>query len=82
MINILIFLACLQLLLVAWLAWRTLKSSAETKLLQSLDEKHRAMLLDLNDGLNKLGDRMNTGSQADAEKMARYVLSLDGEKEH
>jgi len=76
MINILIFLACLQLLLVAWLVWRTLKSSAETKLLQSLDEKHRAMLLDLNDGLNKLGDRMNTGSQADAEKL-RFIVAQE-----
>ena len=73
MMNVLIFLAILQTLLLAWLIWRALKNVSETKLLQSLEDKHRAMLLDLNDGLNKLGDRMNTASQADAEKLRQSV---------
>ena len=77
MLNILIFLVTLQLFLLAWLAWRALKSSVEAKLLQSLEDKHRAMLLDLNDSLNKLGDRMNTASQDNSERM-RNTLNEQG----
>ena len=77
MLSILIFFAILQVLLLAWLAWRALKSSAEAKLLQSLEDKHRAMLLDLNDSLNKLGDRMNTASQDSGERM-RNTLNEQG----
>lgn len=77
MLSILIFFAILQVLLLAWLAWRALKSSAEAKLLQSLEDKHRAMLLDLNDSLNKLGDRMNAASQDSGERM-RNTLNEQG----
>ena len=79
MLNILIFLIGLTLLLVVWLLWRSYQSSQNTQLMQSLltslEDKHRAMLLDLNDGLNKLGDRMNSASQADAEKLRQSVSS-------
>ena len=79
MLNILIFLVGLTLLLVVWLLWRSYQSSQNTQLMQSLltslEDKHRAMLLDLNDGLNKLGDRMNSASQADAEKLRQSVSS-------
>ena len=73
MMNVLIFLAILQTLLLAWLLWRGHQNAQNAQLLQSLEDKHRAMLLDLNDGLNKLGDRMNTASQADAEKLRQSV---------
>ena len=79
MLNILIFLIGLTLLLVVWLLWRSYQSSQNTQLMQSLltslEDKHRAMLLDLNDGLNKLGDRMNSASQADAEMLRQSVSS-------
>lgn len=77
MTNLLIFLVCLQLVLLAWLALRTLKSSAETKLLQTLEDKHRAMLTDLNDAMNKLADRMNSGLQDNSERL-RNTLSEQG----
>lgn len=77
MTNLLIFLVCLQLVLLAWLALRTLKSSAETKLLQTLEDKHRAMLTDLNDAMNKLADRMNSGLQDNSERL-RDTLSEQG----
>ena len=77
MMNALIFLAILQLTLLVWLIWRALKNVSETKLLQSLEDKHRAMLLDLNDSLNKLGDRMNAASQDNSERM-RNTLSEQG----
>ncbi len=77
MTNLLIFLVCLQLVLLVWLAWRTIKSSAETKLLQTLEDKHRAMLTDLNDAMNKLADRMNSGLQDNSERL-RDTLSEQG----
>ena len=66
----------LILLLLAWLAWREFNSSKNSALLSQLEEKHRAMLLDLNDGLNKLGDRMNTASQGSSE-MLKNAVSLE-----
>ena len=80
MISILIFLAILQLVLLTWLVWRSLNNVAETKLLQSLEDKHRAMLLDLNESLNKLGDRMNTASQDNSERM-RNTLNEQGKSQ-
>ncbi len=74
--NILIFLGVLQIGLLLWLLFRLYKSNAQTQLLQNLEDKHRAMLLDLNDGLNKLGDRMNTASQGSAE-MLKNSVSLE-----
>ena len=73
MINLLILIAIVQLILLAWLVWRSLKNSAEAKLLQNLEDKHRAMLVDLNDGLNKLADRMNTASQANSDNLKNTV---------
>ncbi len=72
-LEILIGLVCLLVLLVAWLIWHTLKSAKNALLLQSLDEKHRIMLLDLNDGLNKLGDRLSVGSQEAGERLKTTV---------
>ena len=57
------------LLLVVLLRQSSNKPQAESALLAQLEEKHRAMLLDLNDGLNKLGDRLNTSSQESSERL-------------
>ena len=40
---------------------------------KQLEDKHRAMLLDLNDGLNKLGDRLNIASQSNSEMLKSSV---------
>jgi len=79
MTNLLVFLVILQLALLAWLAWRSFKNSAETKLLQTLEDKHRAMLLDLNDAMNKLADRMNTSSHEMSERIST-ALQDNGER--
>lgn len=71
--EILIGLACLQVLLVAWLIWQSIQSTKSTQLLQSLEEKHRAMLLDVNDGLNKLGDRLGTNAQEASDRLKTSV---------
>jgi DNA recombination protein RmuC len=62
------------LLLVLWLVWRSTQSQS-ADLLKQLEDKHRAMLIDLNDGLTKLGDRMNTASQGSAEMLKNSVSS-------
>ena len=69
------------LFLVAWLLWRSYQNQLAALLLKQLEDqlenqlenKHRAMLLDLNDGLNKLADRMNTASQANSEMLKSSV---------
>lgn len=89
LLEILIGLVCLLLLLVAWLVWQTFAAAKnkqqrqaedEQRLLatrqaeeQRLDEKHRAMLVDLNDGLNKLGDRLSTTSQESGDRLKTSV---------
>jgi DNA recombination protein RmuC len=75
-LNTLQLIATLIILLLAlWLAWREYQSSKNTLLLQQLEDKHRAMLLDLNDGLNKLGDRLNAASQSNGEMLKSSVSS-------
>ncbi len=73
MINLLTILVCLQLVVMAWLTWRSFKNSSEAKLLQSMEEKHRAMLLDMNDSLNRLGDRIQLASQGSADLLKNAV---------
>jgi DNA recombination protein RmuC len=60
----------LAMLVLIWLHW---KNQSANKLVISLDEKHRAMLLDLNDGLNKLGDRLNQVSQDNSDRLKASV---------
>jgi DNA recombination protein RmuC len=62
----------LVLLLTLWLAWRSTQNQY-SELVKQLEEKHRAMLLDLNDGLNKLGDRLNVASQDSGDKLKQSV---------
>lgn len=71
-----ILLLVLTLVLLAWLAWREFSSSKNTVLLNQLEDKHRAMLLDLNDGLNKLADRLNTATQDNSDRL-KVQVSLE-----
>jgi DNA recombination protein RmuC len=57
------------MVLMVWLLLRTFQNQSSDILVKQLEEKHRAMLLDLNDGLNKLGDRLNATSQENAERL-------------
>lgn len=66
---ILVVLVGLSFLLLLWLAFRPESSSLNTQ----LEEKHRAMLTDLNDGLNKLGDRLNTVLVDSSERLKQGV---------
>jgi DNA recombination protein RmuC len=75
--TFLLLLSCLIALLLAWLIWRSYSNQSAALLLKHLEDqlelKHRAMLLDLNDGLNKLGDRMNASSQSNSEILKSAV---------
>ena len=75
--EIITLLLVIAIFLLIWLAWREYQSSNNTLLLQQLEDqlenKHRAMLLDLNDGLNKLGDRLNAASQLSGEMLKSSV---------
>ena len=82
--TILIVLAVLCLALLVWLVWQQFSSNAAqqvseqaalhaTQLAQLLEEKHRAMLLDLHDGLNKLSDRLGATSLETSERLRTSV---------
>ena len=72
-ITFIVALLCLALLL--WLLHQ-LNHRQDEALLPALEEKHRAMLLDLNDGLNKLGDRLNAASNESGERL-RAAVALE-----
>jgi DNA recombination protein RmuC len=72
-VLLLVLLIVLQLLITSWLAWREVTNSNNNSLFVQLEDKHRAMLLDLNDGLNKLADRMNIASQSNSENLKNTV---------
>jgi DNA recombination protein RmuC len=65
----------LIIVLLIWLLWRSYQSQTNDLLLKQLEDKHRAMLLDLNDGLNKLGDRMNAASQQGSDRLKQSVAN-------
>ena len=46
-----------------------------TLIAQQFEEKHRAMLLDVNDGLNKLGDRLSASSNESSERLRASVAA-------
>jgi len=72
-ITLIVALLCLALLL--WLL-RQLNHRQDEAILPALEEKHRTMLLDLNDGLNKLGDRLNAASNESGERL-RAAVALE-----
>jgi DNA recombination protein RmuC len=72
--TLILILVALCLLVLVWLAWRQSSATDSTAtLLQQLEDKHRAMLLDLHDGLNKLGDRLNASSSEGGERLRNAV---------
>lgn len=70
---LILFLSGCTLVLLAWLLRRSFRNDANAQLLAQLEEKHRAMLVDLHDGLNKLGDRLNTLSSESSERLRASV---------
>jgi DNA recombination protein RmuC len=81
MIQILILVvASAILLLILWQIFRANQLDKNSDviqqaILQQLEEKHRAMLLDFNDGLNKLGDRLSASSNETSERLRASVAT-------
>jgi DNA recombination protein RmuC len=59
MLNFILILLVLLSALAAYLFWRFHNQSPEAVMLKALEEKHREMIVGLNDSLNKLTDRLN-----------------------
>ena len=55
--------------------WRAGQPDKSHLILQQLEDKHRAMLLDFNDGLNKLGDRLGASSNESGERLRLIVAN-------
>ena len=76
MIEIFILIVTVAIfLLLVWRFWRDSQSDKNLFILQQLEDKHRAMLLDFNDGLNKLGDRLSASSLEVNERLRVSVAS-------
>lgn len=76
MIQIIILVIAVAIFLL--LVWQILRANQLDKthvVLQQLEEKHRAMLLDINDGLNKLGDRLSASSNEISERLRVSVAT-------
>ena len=73
-ISILVLLLLIFLLLLRLIS-RGSAGNQQALILQQLEEKHRAMLLDFNDGLNKLGDRLSASSQETSERLRSSVAN-------
>jgi DNA recombination protein RmuC len=59
MLNFIFVLLILLCGLAGYLLWRFQSQSPEAIMLKALEEKHREMIIGLNDSLNKLTDRLN-----------------------
>ena len=59
MLNFILILLILLCVLVTYLLWRFQSRSPEGVTIKALEEKHREMIVGLNDSLNKLTDRLN-----------------------
>jgi DNA recombination protein RmuC len=76
MIQTLILIVAIAILaLLLWKIWRDSQLDNNMVILQQLEEKHRAMLMDFNDGLNKLGDRLSAASAEISERLRSSVAA-------
>lgn len=76
MIQIIILLVAIAiLLLLLWQNWHNSRLDKNIVILQQLEEKHREMLRDFNDGLNKLGDRLSASSNDVSERLRASVAA-------
>jgi DNA recombination protein RmuC len=73
-ISILVLLLLIFLLLLMLIS-RGSAGNQQGLIMQHLEEKHRVMLLDFNDGLNKLGDRLSASSQETSERLRASVAN-------
>jgi DNA recombination protein RmuC len=73
--TLILIVAIVILVLLLWKIWRDSQADNNIVILQQLEEKHRAMLMDFNDGLNKLGDRLSAASNEMNERLRSSVAA-------
>ncbi len=73
--TITLALVAVIFLLLMLQAWRAGQRDKSHLILQQLEDKHRAMLLDFNDGLNKLGDRLGASANESGERLRLIVAN-------
>jgi DNA recombination protein RmuC len=73
--TLILIVAVAILVLLLWKIWRDSQLDNNSLILQQLEEKHRAMLMDFNDGLNKLGDRLGAASSEMNERLRNSVAA-------
>jgi DNA recombination protein RmuC len=73
--TLILIVAIVILVLLLWKIWRDSQTDNNIVILQQLEEKHRAMLMDFNDGLNKLGDRLGAASSEMSERLRSSVAA-------
>jgi DNA recombination protein RmuC len=73
--TLILIVAIVILVLLLWKIWRDSQTDNNMVILQQLEEKHRAMLMDFNDGLNKLGDRLGAASSEMSERLRSSVAA-------
>lgn len=72
--TIILTLLIVVLFLLLWQMVRSMRArDANQDLIVLMDDKHRAMLMDLNDGLNKLGDRLMHSSNEHSDRLRALV---------
>ncbi len=72
--TLILLILCLCLAVQIWMLLRSRQQQGVLPELRTqLEDKHRAMLHDLHDGLNKLGDRLNAASGESTERLRAAV---------
>ena len=72
--TLILVLLLVVLLLLLWQIVSSLRArNAGQQLLAQLEDKHRVMLMDMHDGLNKLGDRLVAASNEHSERLRAAV---------
>lgn len=72
--TLILLILCLCFAMQVWLLLRARQQQGVLPDLRAqLEEKHRAIVQDLNDGLNKLGDRLNSASGEATERLRSSV---------
>jgi len=73
MLNFILILLIVLCSLAAYFLWRFQNQSPEASMIKTLEEKHREMIISLNDSLNKLTDRLNLALSKEGEIQGKII---------
>ena len=73
MLNLILILLIVLCSLAAYFLWRFQNQSPEASMIKTLEEKHREMIISLNDSINKLTDRLNLALSKEGEIQGKII---------